>query len=656
MISPLSAAKLAYTKLKTRRLRLAISLLITSLLFSILIAATIIQAGFFTSFNKFSNEGLAGRYIIAGNGSPPTWGETFGIGRNLTLIVRAESLQNQLIEEKTNKAEELGLEYSPEWDKAVFPQPDGSKFLGIQSEIGKQVIAEHRESLKPADRTSFRKQIEHLSPQAIYQSVRIQQEYGKLLYIRNGKEPTAAELANYELQRQGFGGITQYGVWQLMDSELLSPFVFEGQSLDIGKDSGIPVVAPSYAIEQELGLEPLASDASPEQKRERIKLLRSKAAGMTFEICYRNAPSLELFNKAVAQQSDKAANSGREGYEAPDLLYSLLESPCSLPVIESDTRSEADKEKEANWQEFNKIFNQPEPVNQLLRFRIVGIKRDYNPDTSGQGGGNFTPEQIFDTAFNTSAGQGWLTPLSVQAKNPTVATLFKQDPGHILGEGVTYFAEFSSADDARLALLENTCNPAYGTAGAEGGLLGTKLETNNDTPSCSRDGRQFTLQPFGSNSIVIDQFKDLTQRILLIAAVSIAALAAIILMGMVGRIIADSRRETAIFRAVGATRLSIMQVYFTYIGFLVLCIVGLSVLFGFLAAYVLNARSSPDFSIVAAVAFLVKDLSQQFIFIGLDWFSLGFIVLIIIVASYLAATIPILRSVRRNPMSDMREE
>src|SRR5690606_20139682 len=190
--------------------------------------------------------------------------------------------------------------------------------------------------------------------------------------------------------------------------------------------------------------------------------------------------------------------------------------------------------------------------------RVVGIKNDFDPYAQGQGGGNYTPEQIFDTAFNANAGQGWLTPLSVRDENPTVAVLFKQDPGDILGEMITYYAEFSSAEDARQALLERTCTPPYNDE--EKGLLGTKIETNSDIPSCSRDGRQFALQPFGSNSIAIGQFKDFTQQILLIAAAAIAALAAIVLMGMVGRIIADSRKETALFRAVGATRLSVMQV------------------------------------------------------------------------------------------------
>ena len=652
MIRPLAATKLAYTKLKTRRLRLAISLIIVSLLFSVLIVGVIVQAGFFASLNRFSSEGLAGQYIVAGNGGPMVWNEVSGLPQSLTLVERAESLQDQLVKQKTAKAKELGLEYNPEWDTAITTFPDGTKFLNFQSDIGKQVIAEYRQGLASVDETDFEKQLESLQPTAIYRAIVAQQSDDKLLLIKDGREPTAVELADYRLQNYGFSGITQ-GSWQLIDSELIRSFVFDSQNMNIGEDGSIPVIAPSYAIEQELGLELLPADASAQQKRARLEELRSKAAGMTFEVCYRNKPSLELFNKAVAQQSDKATNGDKENYVSPSLLYGLPESPCGVPVIERDDRSSAEKEQEANWQEFNEAFNQPEPTSQVLKFRVVGMKKDYNPNVSGQGG-NFTPEQIFDTAFNASAGQGWLSPLSAEEQNQVVATIFEQDPGDLMGGTVTYFAEFSSADNAKQALLEKTCAPSYGLE--EKGLLGTKLETNNDIPPCSRDGQQFILQPFGSNAIAIDQFKNLSQRVLFIGAAVTAALAAIVLMGMVGRIITDSRKETAIFRAVGATRLSIIQVYFTYTGFLVLWIVGLSLLFGFLAAYIFNSQLSPDFSIAAAVAFSVQDLSQQFTFIGLNWANLGIIVLVVAVASYLAAMIPILRSVRRNPMADMREE
>src|SRR5690606_14523872 len=136
------------------------------------------------------------------------------------------------------------------------------------------------------------------------------------------------------------------------------------------------------------------------------------------------------------------------------------------------------KDKEAKWQEFNKAFNQPEPASKLLKFRVVGIKSERDPYTQGQGGSNYTPEQIFDTAFNANAGQGWLTPFSVQDEDPTVATIFEQDAGFILGEMVTHYAEFSSAEDARQALLERTCTPTYGNE--EKGLLGTKIETQSD--------------------------------------------------------------------------------------------------------------------------------------------------------------------------------
>src|SRR5690606_18783456 len=150
---------------------------------------------------------------------------------------------------------------------------------------------------------------------------------------------------------------------------------------------------------------------------------------------------------------------------------------------------------------------------------VVGIKKDYNPENPSERGGNFTTEQMLDAALNSNTGYGWITPLSVKEDNTSIAAIFKQRPGSIFGEQTTYFAEFSSADDAKQALLDKTCATSYGNGDSEEkGLLGTKIENTSGTVDCSRDGRQFSPQPFGSNSIAIDQFKSLTQRTLLLAA------------------------------------------------------------------------------------------------------------------------------------------
>ena len=52
----------------------------------------------------------------------------------------------------------------------------------------------------------------------------------------------------------------------------------------------------------------------------------------------------------------------------------------------------------------------------------------------------------------------------------------------------------------------------------------------------------------------------------------VGAIAGVILMGMIGRIIADSRKETAVFRAVGASRLAVAQVYVAYTVYLAGCV------------------------------------------------------------------------------------
>ena len=65
-----------------------------------------------------------------------------------------------------------------------------------------------------------------------------------------------------------------------------------------------------------------------------------------------------------------------------------------------------------------------------------------------------------------------------------------------------------------------------------------------------------------------------------IVALVIAAIAALIMMGMIGRVIGDSRRETAVFRAIGAKRNDIRAIYSTYTFFLSLGIVVATLVIG----------------------------------------------------------------------------
>ena len=164
------------------------------------------------------------------------------------------------------------------------------------------------------------------------------------------------------------------------------------------------------------------------------------------------------------------------------------------------------------------------------------------------------------------------------------------------------------------------------------------------------------LQPFGSASLAIDEFKDGFRKIQLVFAIIIGVVASVILMGMVGRIIADARKETAVFRALGASRLSIAQIYITYTCYLALLTIIISLLLGFGVALWFDSRFSADMSISMALLFNVSDLTQQFHFYGLDVYDVGLIGAVILGASLLGSIIPIAHNVQRNPIRDMREE
>ena len=128
------------------------------------------------------------------------------------------------------------------------------------------------------------------------------------------------------------------------------------------------------------------------------------------------------------------------------------------------------------------------------------------------------------------------------------------------------------------------------------------------------------------------------------------------MIGTVGRVIADSRRETAVFRAIGAKRLDIAQIYFTYTVFLAGLVATTALLIGFVAASIADSRWSAGLSIDALVAYNAQDLTRQVSLFGMNGGQLLLILGLVVVASLASAIVPLLTNIRRNPIRDMRDE
>ena len=95
-------------------------------------------------------------------------------------------------------------------------------------------------------------------------------------------------------------------------------------------------------------------------------------------------------------------------------------------------------------------------------------------------------------------------------------------------------------------------------------------------------------------------------------------IATIIIWAMMGRVIADSRRETAVFRAIGAKRSDIVAVYLTYSLWVALRIVLVAALIAVGIAAFVEFRYADRATDIARLAYAVFTPAPRFSFIGLQ--------------------------------------
>ncbi|MGB3023585.1 MAG: ABC transporter permease [Candidatus Saccharimonadales bacterium] len=648
MIRFSDSLKLAYTKIRTRKVRLVISVLTASLLFAGLTGGSLIFSGIMTSTQSFSNEGFANRYIVAGSHMDTSM-FTGPQGEDPALIARAETLYKAEQVKKKAEAKRLGIDYQEnEADKAVNTSPDGTKYLNSVTAIGQQVLLE-KQTADPSkvDMAAFQKQLGS-GPTKYYQSRTIASSgalYNSPTFkpLLDGKE--IYETNNNPDQQFGMIGMTKglAGIsdsWTLTSKDLVTPFLFDGQNFERGSDGSIPIIISYSAAQEVLKLSTLDNKATLQQRKERLTVVRRDVAGKTFDVCYRNSASSQNLQNAVQQQADLKQNGSKKDYVKPELLYGLPGSPCAEPVVQRDVRSADTKRYDAKVLEFNRQFGTQVPHSEILRFRIVGV----TPDRSFPMGMP-SIEDLLSLVATSTLGASWVSPIDIYESSPAVQDMFRLTAFPSAEPQQKFMAEYTSSSEARAALSNLNCIVQYPGMPLEAGQVG-----------CSKKTRPFTLQSFGSASLTLEEITDGFRRFQLIAAAVIAAIASLILMGMIGRIISDSRKETAVFRAVGASRLAVSQIYVTYTVYLVVLIVVASFAVGLGLALLVDGNLGGSTGITMAMLFNVKNLDKAFHYYAFNWYDSVLIICVVGVAALLGAMIPILRNMRRNPIRDMRDE
>lgn len=641
MIRLADATVLALTKLRARRIRTTVTTLLASLLFGVLIAGSVVVSGALLSVDRFSEDGLTSRYIVSVNNAVVNSVSTSPL-RDEDTISKAKDEYKELVENKTTTAERLGLPYSQAADQPPYMQSsDGQERLypSDRNGIVKRLLAEKYGAEPYMDDAKLEVIAKQYGASKLFVVENFNIKQGASLNVLpNGKEIFYDTSDDEELNKNYTQPIIE-SAFPIAPPDLTTSFMLPNNGGWTADSGALPLIVPQDTAERLLGLEGLAATASAEQKLARIKEVRDKAGDLTVSACYRNSASIDLVQQTIMQQKEIKASESNKDYEKPALIYALPDATtCENPTVVDDTRTDEEKERDGNQAIFDKEFGlYTEPESYFVDFKIVGI----SPVAANAEQQNRNLEDIVSSLLRTS-GVGQLIPKNLydqiedKGKYDDILTY---EPYYLIGneDNKTRYVEFENASDAQRFIDEQSCTTQY-------------------DGTCKPAGRDYMATLSFSNSVALSDMRARASEWLGVALVAVTILAATIMWITIGRTIADGRHETAIFRAIGFSRVDISLVYIIYTIILSVLTTLLSMSIGVLGAYIIDKAYSPWFTAQAQYAFGGLDVSKEFSLLGFNTDQLGIILAACLLTGLLSMIIPLIRNVSRNPIRDMRDD
>ena len=648
MLRITDSLRLAGTKLRVRRIRLSITVVVSGLLFAALLAGLTMLMGAQRSVEEFDRGSLNNRYLVAQTAIRPN---TIEFTSNLTA--RAEAERTQMIKDKQALAARLGLPYDPKSEPPIMQSfPDSPPYPNNQSVIVQRLI---RQETAKLPRLTADAQWQFARTRGAVQQFSIQSiaANGMLNYMERGiesfddKRQQNNQPTPLEEFKQQFSSITA------IDQSLLGGYLLAGAS---AKPSEIPLIIRYQDAEVLLGLKPLDKNASNDTQLARLKELRQKAGQLTFSACYRNPTSRALLQTAK-QQIQAAANQAKKpsaDYVKPDREYAIPPADsCAAPTVVKDNRSAEAKRTEANQRQFDQTFGstQSEPTQAKFTFHVVGLMPDDMKATQSDIGSFL--QQFLSTRLSHTwiMPRGSMTTAAQTALESTIQTATNNDQGGANRDETLAIYEFSDPNKARSYLAAASCGE-----GAAQPEPAEASKTQKSNKSICLPHYVVFASPTGSNSLVNYDAMERLKPIIMWTFIGVTIIAAFILLIIISRTIADSRKESAVFRALGATRLDISQIYFFYTMIVALLTALFSIAAGLIVVYIADNLLASQITATLRIAMTPKDLATTFHFWTIDWAIIGAVALSIIAAAVLACLIPLIRNTRRNPIKDMRDE
>lgn len=653
MIRPRYALMLAYAKLRAKKVVLAVSVAVASLLFATLVAVVILFTGAQKSAESFVKEVSDGHYLVRVDPNIPVSVTSFGGSAELPseTIAEIREYEDAYYASKQRQYEQLGIPYNESTEVsglrevpwATKEDPEGRRFM---VNYASPVVDELLEK-------KFEKYVE-TAPNTVEKIKEVAARYGathfyeerpalllgfpSLRVIQDNKEDFNAQpkqdAYTYTMQLN-----TIYnGNYLFADDTLLQRYLFTVDSTQL---KGIPVVPSAQEVATLFGKE-LGVKKEPELESEKaawIRTIQDKAQGFTYQVCYRNGAELTLLKKIQQDYTEMQANQDKEGYQKPSVIYDYPTSPCGDIVVKEDTRTTAESAADLEAEEIQKkLGTYMEPEHRLLTFQIVGVMymQPFQSSFSDAKGyiksllapndrrpviGTRIPTQMYQTLPDSMRINDLAQPVSGRA---AIVTSDKMK-GQIV--------ELTSLEAARDFLLKEGCRP--------------------ESASCDKP---FYTSVFGANYLILDDLASMFSKVMSIILPILFSLALVIIWLTMSRIMADSRKETAVYRAMGARRSDIAAVYFTYIAVVAAVITVASLALGSIIALCVQIFYVPELNLAAASLYGVVDTAPK---VHLFDVSSPLIVVIsglIFFISLIASIQPLVRNVLRPPVQDMRSD
>ena len=644
MIRVVDGFILAHTKLRVHRIRTGIIIGVSGILFGLILAIIFVMQGVFDSVARFSTEGLGERSIVMVSKFNTSQFTAYDHQTDQAFVAEVEQLYDQTVAKKIAAAKKYSISYDKTTDPSPIEKDPVTKQkrisdAGMQSSYVSQIVLDHvKKDEKPLNINEFIKQYHYKTATVLPDNQMIQPQDGELQYMKNNIDP--AFLSERERQSGEYSANDMLPNLVLTNQTITRPFV-TSHSFDPAKGE-VPVVIPYSQAEKLLGYKSFDKSASIQDKLDRLQQVRQRVGEISASYCYRNPASTQLISLAQAQQREISDNKANKEYQMPSLLYELpTSSSCGPVTVKKDTRTAAEKKAAANLIAYQKEIGEylGEPVAYRVPVRGVGISGDM-PDGTSFGA---SVSQVVTSLMGSWLGYNqWSIPADLFYKIPEqyrseyIFSSRTASGGQAFSDRAsldTYLVEFGDKNEARDALVRGSF---FSSAGLDQG--------------------QISVSPYGNASLMIDEFKRWFQSMLFWVLLTVGGVALIILASLIGRAVSDGRRESAIFRAIGARRGDIGRIYGSYAFLLGLRVALFALILGLIIAGMIEILFWQDATLGARYAYAASDASIQFhLFSVMSWY-VPCVLGIVVVVALIASIIPILLGARRNPINDMRSE